>query len=146
MNFRGGKYVDRGLELAKQFRYRSYRALERLGFLVRKQAQSSIEDEPGPSEPDHPPHTHKRATSKSGRPRKQGLLPASILYGLDKASMSVLIGPSKNVVGTVGQAFEHEGETTYKGQHYPSRSFMGPALGEEIGELPGLLSEEWGKV
>jgi hypothetical protein len=144
MNFRGGKYVDNGLWLAKQFRYRTYRALERLGFLIRKQAQSEIEDVKGPSKAGKPPHTHKRHTTKSGKEGHKGLLPASILYGLEKESLSVLVGPSVNVIGSAMRAMEHGGE--YKGHDYPPRPFMGPALGEEIGELPGLLSEEWGKV
>ena len=140
------KYVDESAKLAKAFRRATYRALERLGFKIRGVAQASIADEPGPSEPGTPPHTHKRATTKSGKAGKQGLLPKSILYGIDKESMSVLVGPSVNVVGTVGQAFEHEGEKEYKGAEYPERGFMHPALQEEIGELPGLLSEEFGKV
>jgi hypothetical protein len=58
--------------------------------------------------------------------------------------MSVLVGPSVNVIGSSMSAMEHGGQ--YKGHDYEPRPFMGPALGEEIGELPGLLSEQYGKV
>lgn len=137
------RFVDETEKVAKAFRRATYRALERLGFKIRARAQASIADAPGPSTPGTPPHTHRRTKTKSGREGKQGLLPASILYGLDKDSMSVLIGPSVNVVGTVGAAFEHEGDKEFRDGDYPDRSFMGPALAEEIGELPGLLAEQY---
>ena len=140
------RFVDETAAVAKAFRRATYQALQRLGFMIRGQAQSSIQEETGPSAPGSPPHTHKHAVTKKGKPRKQGLLPSSILYALDKDSMSVIVGPSVNVVDTVGAAFEHEGESSFRGQDYPSRSFMGPALGEEIGALPGLLAEQYGKV
>ena len=138
------KFTDDTDKIAKAFRRATYQALQRLGFMIRSKAQASIEDEKGPSEPGTPPHTHRRVTTKSGKPGHKGLLPASILYGLDKESMSVLIGPSVNVIGTSMSAMEHGGE--YQGVDSPPRPFMGPALGEEIGELPGLLSEQFGKV
>ncbi|MGO8691636.1 MAG: hypothetical protein ACLQLG_18610 [Thermoguttaceae bacterium] len=140
------KYVDTTEQVLRGLRRAALRSLARLGFLVRAKAKASIEDEPGPSRPGTPPHTHKRVTTKKGNEGKQGLLPASILYAVDRESMSVFAGPSVNVVGTVGAAFEHPGEETYRGQEYPDRSFMGPALGEEIGELSGLLAENFGKV
>ena len=143
------KFVDEGERLAKAFRRATYRTLERLGFKIRAAAQKSIKDAGWrPSPPGEPPHTHTKITkarSKIGKARA-GKLPASILYGLDKESMSVFVGPSVNVVGTVGAAFEHEGTQSFRGQEFPARPFMGPALGEEIGELPGLLAEEYGKV
>jgi hypothetical protein len=140
------KYVDEGEKLAKAFRRAAYVALKILGFDIRATAKSSIEDEKGPSTPGSPPHTHKRYTTKSGRQGKQGLLPASILYGLEKESLSVLVGPSVNLVGTVGAAFEHEGNVQFRGHDYPPRPFMVPALQQDIGELPGLLSEQYGKI
>lgn len=140
------RFVDESANIAKAMRRAAYRSLSRLGFLVRQTAKESIEDTAGPSAPGEPPHTHKRVTTKKGNRGKQGLLPASILYSLEKDSMSVIIGPSVNVVGTVGEAFEHEGTKMFRGQQYASRPFMGPALGEEIGELPGLLAENYGKM
>jgi hypothetical protein len=140
------KYIDTAAEVAKAMRRAAYTALKVLGFRIRQTAQASIADEAGPSPEGSPPHTHKRATSKKGKPRKQGLLPASILYGFEKESLSVLVGPSVNVVGTVGAAFEHEGSTTFRGDEYGPRPFMQPALQQDIGELPGLLAEQYGKV
>jgi hypothetical protein len=142
MQFRGGKFVDEGERVAKAIRKAGYFALRKLGFLVRGQAKSEIEEEKGPSPAGSPPHTHKHVTTKSGREGKQGLLPASILYAIEKDPARVLIGPSVNVVGTVGAAFEHEGEAEYKVREYPPRRFMGPALEAEEGQLPGLLATE----
>ena len=87
------KFVDSSEQVAKAFRRATYQALQRLGFMIRAKAQSEIEDVKGPSAPGTPPHTHKRYTTKSGKQGRKGLLPASILYGLDKESMSVLVGP-----------------------------------------------------
>jgi hypothetical protein len=67
------------------------------------------------------------------------------LYG-EVDPMGIVVGPSANLIGTVGAAFEHEGKKTFRGQEYDPRPFMGPALGEEIGKLPGILSEQYGNV
>lgn len=122
----------------------------------RKTAQSEIKLEPGPSDPGTPPHTHARVgksgravtykTGKKVRQQHAGLLPASIIYGIDKSDIcpDVIVGPSENVIGKSMEPHEHGGQ--YMGRDYPARPFMGPALGEDISQLPGLLSEEWGKV
>jgi hypothetical protein len=140
------KYVDQSANIAAAFRRAAYRSMQRLGFLVRATAQASIEDESGPSEPGQPPHTHKMVLTKKGKPGRKGVLQKAILYGAEKESMSVVVGPSKDLFGTVGAAFEHEGTVKFRGRQYPPRPFMGPALGEEIGELPGILAENFGKV
>ena len=141
------KYVDEGAKLAKAFRHAAHKALRRLGFMVRATAQKSIEDVKGPSEVGDPPHTHSHTRfSKKGRPRKgSGKLPGSILYA-EVEPMGIMIGPSATLIGDVGAAFEHDGEVTFRGNRYGPRPFMGPALGEEIGKLPGLLAEENSKV
>ncbi len=143
MNFKGGKYVDDSARLAKAFRHAAHKALRRLGFLIRGTAQKSILDRAGPSQPGEPPHTHSHTKfSKQGKPRKgSGVLPGAILYA-EVEPMAVVVGPSKELAGTVGAAFEHEGTTTFRGEKYPPRPFMGPALGAEIGKLPGILAEQ----
>ena len=140
------KYVDEGARLAKAFRRAAHASMRRLGFLIRQQAQASIQDVAGPSEPGEAPHTHSHSRfSKTGKPRRgSGKLPGSILYA--EEDYIVVVGPSANLIGDVGAAFEHEGTTTFRGHEYPSRQFMGPALGEEIGELPGILAEQYSKI
>lgn len=135
VGFKPGKYVDEGEKVAKAVRKAGWDALRRLGFLIRSKAQASIADEKGPSEPGTPPHTHT-----AGK-RSKGQLPKSILYGTpDEGPPSVIVGPSVNVVGTVGKVLEEGG--TRKNDSYEPRPFMAPALAAEIGELPGLLADK----
>ncbi len=141
MNFQGGKYVDDGQRLVKAFRHAAHKALRRLGFLIRGTAQESIAEESGPSPEGTPPHTHKRGTTKKGRPGRKGVLPGAILYA-EIDPMGVVIGPSRELAGTVGAAFEHAGDATFRGQQYGPRPFMGPALAHDIGKLPGILAEQ----
>ncbi len=141
IGFQPGKYVDESAQVAKAVRKAGWDALRRLGFLIRGYAQQEIADEPGPSTPPTPPHTHKHQLGKKGKPRKQGQLPASILYGTpDEGPPSVIVGPSVNVVGTVGKVLEEGGQRG--ADRYQPRPFMGPALAAEVGELPGLLAEK----
>jgi len=146
IGFKGGKFVDQTANVAKAVRKAGEYALKRLGFLVRAKAMESLKSESGPSAPGEPPHTHERAKTRKGKPGKMGLLPSSILYGIAHNPDRVIIGPSVNVVGIVGAAFEHGGTVTFRGASYPPRPFMGPALGEEIGQLPGLLLDELAKL
>ena len=133
--FRPGKYVDESDRVAKAVRKAGWDALRRLGFLIRTRVQGSIADEKGPSAAGTPPHTH--TATKRGK----GQLPKSILYGTpDEGPPSVIVGPSVNVVGTVGKVLEEGG--TRKQDHYQARPFMAPALASEIGELPGLLADK----
>ncbi len=149
INFGPGKYVDESEKVAKAVRKAGYDALRRLGFLVRQDAQLSILHEKGPSAPGTPPHTHgKRTLHTKGRcytgklsESHAGLLPASILYAVDKDPLpNVVVGTAENVIGTVGGLHEHGGERY--GHEYPARPFMGPALAQEADELPGLLADK----
>lgn len=140
------KYVDASAALLKEFRKAKFRALRRLGFKVMRRAQASIHDEKGPSEPGTPPHTHPGENTLGGS--KKGQLPISIKYDTEKPGPesldAVIVGPSEAVVGKAGKPHEHGG--WFRGMYYEPRPFMGPALGEEAGELPGLLAEENAKV
>ncbi len=144
--FKPGKYVDDSAKLAKAVRRAGRIALRILGFQTRAQAQASIEPERGPSRPGQPPHTHTATRTKKGKPRGKGRLPKAILYAVETDPDRVVIGPSKNLIGTVGQAFEHEGEVQYKGRNYPPRPFMAPALALEAPKLPGFLIEQLDKI
>ncbi len=77
-----------------------------------KDAKASIENASGPSAPGTPPHSRK------------GLLRRAIRYAYDKES--AVIGPTATTVGQSATAAEFGGE--YKGEDYPERPFMEPAL------------------
>ena len=82
--------------------------------LVRRSAIDSIERAHGASQPGSPPHTRRRQ------------LPRSIVFSVDRRKPSAIIGPRFSFVGESGRAHEFGGR--YKGQEYPERSFMYPAL------------------
>jgi hypothetical protein len=138
IGFKGGKYVDESEKLAKRVRKAAWDALRRLGFLIRQKAQSEIEISDTPSLPGDPPHT------------RQKRLPKGILYGTpDDGPPSVIAGPAKNLVGTLGRALEEGGESLVSAStpdkppvELEPRPFMGPALAAEVGELPGLLADK----
>ena len=146
IGFKSGKFVDEGERVAKAIRRAGYFALCKLGFKVRAEAKSEIEEEKGPSPAGSPPHTHKHVTTKSGKEGKQGLLPASILYAIEKDPARVIIGPSVNVVGTVAPPSSTRGRRNTRAASIPRRPFMGPALAEEEGQLPGLLATEMERI
>jgi hypothetical protein len=153
--FRPGKYLDDSARLSKAVRRAGRVALRILGYNVRKTAQASLEDVKGPSKPGQPPHTHERGSArqkrkatraaggKAGRPH---VLPAAIIYGVETNPDRVLIGPTANVAGTVGRAFEHEGDVEFRGHVYPPRPFMAPALAVESPQLPEFLIEQLDKI
>jgi len=139
VGFSGGKVVDQDERLRKAIRRAGFFALRRLGFLVRKRAQESIEPSAAPSEPGEPPHTRAGSGRHGGRQRStSGHLPKAILYDTEDNPPAVIIGPSEDLIGKVGRPMEHGGE--FRGRTYPRRPFMGPALEEEEGELPGFLA------
>lgn len=96
----------------------TFRNLGHAAASIRKAAIASIKPGAGPSSPGTPPHTQ---TSKG---KKRGVLPRAIAYAVE--GETAVIGPRKSVAGISGAAHEHGG--TFRGQSYPQRRFMGPAL------------------
>lgn len=151
-----GNYEHHGGDVLKAIRRAGLFALRRLGFLIRQTAQAEIKFERGPSDPGSPPHSHRKLYRAKGKRRstkekfstrdltKSGMLPGSILYDIERHPDAVVVGPSFAIVGESASPHEHGGE--YKGQDYPERPFMGPALAEDIGELPGLLAEQMNEI
>lgn len=90
-----------------------------------------------------------RRRSKSGKPAPLGKPPKSptgdlkraILFYVDRERTTAIVGPDAQQVGDVGAAHEFGGR--YKGQHYPRRPFMSPALRQSLHVIPqqfrGLL-------
>lgn len=103
----------------------TFRNLSHASAGIRKTAVESIEPGDGPSPPGSPPHTHTQKLTKKGKVRK-GQLPRAIVFAVDKSKEEAVIGPRASVVGDAGEAHEFGGE--FKGDDYPERPFMGPAL------------------
>ena len=102
----------------------SVESLGHAGGLIRKVARHSIRRSPVASAPGTPPHT------------RRGQLKAAILYAVEKARESVVIGPDYGVMGL--SAMPHEFGGRYRRQRYPRRPFMGPALENVRDRLPRL--------
>lgn len=108
--------------------------LVKAGAFVRRRARSSIR-RPGKSQ--------ATRVSQPGRPPKDqtGTLKRSILFGYERATESVVIGPSAqygardNVVPSLLEV----GGLNRKGQRYKPRPFMVPALEAEALNFPELF-------
>jgi hypothetical protein len=100
---------------------------------VRQIARASISPASGPSAPGHPPHT------------RRGQLPRSILFAADMTGEEAVafVGPSAALMGPAARAHEFGGQ--FRGEHYPARPFMGPALDRSLdtfaGDFSGSLSD-----
>jgi hypothetical protein len=88
--------------------------LNAVGYLISTYAKRSIKRSRQQSRPGDPPTT------------RRGLLRRAIRYRVAQDRTHVLVGPTASKVGRAGEAHEHGGR--YKGQRYPQRPFMGPAL------------------
>ena len=88
---------------------------------IRKDAVASIEVSPDPSTPGSPPHTRRR------------LLPRALRFDQDKKAG--VIGPTASVAGRVGHTHEFGGP--YKGEDYPERPYMLPALERALPRFAG---------
>lgn len=79
--------------------------------------------------------TRSRTASMPGQPptTRRGLLRRAIRYSVASDKRSVVVGPVYSIVGTAGAAHEFGGR--YKGQRYPKRPFMGPALTEALPQI-----------
>jgi hypothetical protein len=102
----------------------SIKSLGHAGGAIRLAAIRSIRKAAGPSSPGQPPHTHTRR------------LPRAIKYAVEKNRQMVVIGPDVMSFGTAGRAHEHGGR--YKGERYPRRPFMRPALEKVKHRLPAF--------
>lgn len=94
---------------------------------IRKDAAASILPSDQPSAPGTPPHTRNRVSKKTGK-RLKGQLERAIVYAADKDG--AVVGPRESVVGTSASAHELGG--SYKGEQFPKRPFMGPALEKNL--------------
>ena len=101
--------------------------LRRTGAYIRRAAQSKVRQSRNPSQPGEPPHT------------RRGALKRGILFGVDRRTNSVVVGPSVRFVGTSMQAHEFGGG--YKRERYPKRPLMGPSLRESAPHLAKMWED-----
>ncbi len=105
----------------------SLKALRRAGAYVRKSARNAVSRSSKASSPGTPPHT------------RRGLLKRSILFGVEKNRMAVVVGPAKTFIGISMTAHEFGG--MYRRRKYPKRPLMGPALVKTAPALPKLWAD-----
>ncbi|MCW5775997.1 MAG: hypothetical protein KIS87_06130 [Phycisphaeraceae bacterium] len=122
--------VIRAMDSAKR------KVLSQAGAFIRTAAKTSIRKRKGTAPPGKPPHSH------------EGSLRKWILFGYDRASDSVVVGPVGFAKSTAPRALEHGGETvvhtrrkgrlTSRKVKIAARPFMAPALEKERPKLPLL--------
>lgn len=105
----------------------NFTSLRHAAAAIRLTARRSIRRSPKESAAGTPPHT------------RRGLLKRAILYNVDKAKMSAVIGPAYSIAGRSGSAHEFGGK--YRGRKYPTRSFMGPALKANQHRIPKMWAD-----
>jgi hypothetical protein len=105
----------------------TFRNLGHAGAAIRLTARRSIKKGKRSSRAGQPPHTRK------------GQLKRSLRYAVDKDKGSVIIGPTYTMVGRSGMAHEFGGK--FRGQRYPKRRFMGPALEKNTHKLSRLWAD-----
>jgi len=126
--------VRRAVDRAKR------RALSRAGAFIRQRARTSIRKRKGAAPPGKPPRSH------------EGSLRRRILFGFDRASDSVVVGPARlNRPGDAPNVLEFGGRTTVKRRprrkdgtrvieskrvRIAARPYMGPALTKELPNIP----------
>ncbi len=122
--------VKRAVDAARR------RVLSKAGAFVRQTARTSIRKRKGSSKPGNPPHSHV------------GLLRRFILFGYDRQSDSVVVGPvgfrdssAPRVLergGTTTVTRRRRGKQTERRVRIAARPYMKPALEKEQPKLPEL--------
>jgi hypothetical protein len=121
-------FEDKTAAVLKAAHDGSVRALQKAAFAIFKTAQSEIEQDPKPAPPGKPPHT------------RRGQLKRAMRYSVERAEEYAAIGPRESLVGASAAAQEFGGQ--YKGEEYPQRPFMGPALEENKHLIPAFFTAE----
>jgi len=121
---------DETKRVRKKAQQGNFNSLGHAGAALRLTARRSIRRRKKASDEGTPPST------------RRGQLKGALQYAVEKEEQTVVIGPSVEAVGTSGAAHEHGG--TYKGQRYPKRPFMGPALEQIRDRLPKLWANSVG--
>ena len=113
-----------GKAVRKAAKTGSIQSLGHAGGAIRMTAKRSIKQRKTESPEGTPPHTRK------------GQLRRAILYAVEKDKQTVVVGPDVSIVSTAGMAHEFGGQ--FRGERYPKRPFMGPALEKTKDRLPRM--------
>jgi hypothetical protein len=100
----------------------TFKNLGHAGAAIRLTAKRSIRKSKKPSTPGSAPHT------------RQGQLKRAVVYAVEKSKQKVVIGPTHELVGPSAMAHEFGGR--FRGEQYPKRPLMGPALEKNLDRLP----------
>ena len=111
------QFADETKRVEKASEKAAFRNFGHAAARIRKDAIASIEKVEGPSEPGTPVHTHSGATAKRA-------------IAFDATKEDAVIGPRESIVGEAMAA--HEFGEEFRGQDYPERATMGPALDENL--------------
>lgn len=103
------------------------KALRSAGAYTRKAARNAVAKSKHSSTPGTPPNN------------RRGLLKRSILFGVEKHRMAVVIGPAESLIGITMTAHEFGG--MYRRRKYPRRPLMGPTLEKVAPQLPKLWAD-----
>jgi hypothetical protein len=103
-----------------------FKSLGQAGAYIRAVARRMIRKSPQPAPAGHAPHT------------RRGQLKNAILFAVEKPRMRVLIGPTFRGVGRSMMAHEFGGR--YRGENFPRRPLMEPALERSRSRLPRFWS------
>jgi hypothetical protein len=108
--------------------------LSKAGAFIRTAARTSIRKRKGSAPAGKPPHSH------------EGSLRCLILFGYDRSSDSVVVGPVGFEKSIAPSALEYGGRPTVTGKRrgrqeprvvkIAARPYMGPALKKELPNLP----------
>lgn len=93
---------------------------------IAKDARRTIRNSPNPAPPGSPPRS------------RRGLLRRAIRYHADARQQVAVIGPMASVVDQAAAVHEFGG--SYKGEQYPARPFMRPALERNLHRLGGSFT------
>lgn len=116
--------------LLKEANRAAFKNVSHAAATIRKDVLQSIRMSDEPSRPGTPPNTRLRFTRK-GKVRK-GAIQAAVVYAADRSGDDpfAMIGPRHSVLGEAGAAHEFGG--MFRGDDYPERPFMGPALDRNL--------------
>lgn len=112
------KFEDRTKRVEKAADRAAFRNLGHAVASIRKTAQASMDRSAEPSPPGQPPHT------------RRGQMPRSITFDNDREREEAIVGPRYSVVGEAGAA--HEFGEFFRGAKFDERSFMLPALNDNL--------------
>lgn len=118
-----------GEKVKKKMDTTTFETLNQAAAMLRLVAKRSIKRSKKESQPGQPPHT------------KTNRLPRSILFHVDRRRQIAVIGPSRDKIGLAGAAHEH-GEV-FRGDAYPARPYMAPALDKIAPRLPSMWAAKF---